>query len=282
MIKDLISGLSVSKLKQQKETALEEFKKFKKASPFDGIIRGEEKSGWNGMLHVGLFPDNQGNLEKKYMIHISLEGSTRNSRNVEGNKIENYFIAEKIIQLLPATMQTIQIPKIHGHKITFQHPTKDLFVREVYVDYVPRDLPFPVTHISLETFASNIGRDTARFMYAGMINVPRHVRANFSKGKSNTCMIDMDEYDPRTFYWHFNDLFSKQSYNYKALLEREEIFFQDIADYFFIKKTLGFHEATNESINLLFNVYRISFLKEIKEIKGLDVSNRFKLSKPIF
>jgi len=227
------------------------------SSPYmEGVIKGQERSGWIGIIHVGLWPTPEGQ-KKKYIIHTSLEGSNRYGRNVEGDKIYGFFMAKHIMRTLFDSSRTVYTPAIQGHKIIYTDQKKGKIIRDIYVNYEPRHLACTTPGMSPEAYACLLGRDIARFMFIGMTNAPRHIRPNFSRDSvRKTCMIDLDQYDPRTFHWNPVDLYPRNRINYYILLEHERTFFHDVALYFLDIHVPKEWDHRQETAKKLKRVYR--------------------------
>lgn len=266
--KKIISELSRNYLYKGIELAFQDFDALISSPFLEGVIKGENRGGFSGgIVHLGLFPSTKG-LEKKYIIHTSLGGSSRKIRNVEKLKIIAYMVAKYVIQLLPEELRTIYVPKIRGHKVVLEYKKGEILNREIYVDYEPRHLVFQDTGIQPKQYASFLGRDIARLMFVGMTNVPRHIRPNYNNCCFKTCMIDLDSYDPNTFCWNIADLYSTKSLNYSILLEHEVAFLKKVSDYFLnalLPKKLNESKKISRELKI---TYLQSFFEEIKILKG--------------
>ena len=87
-------------------------------------------------------------------------------------------------------------------------------------------------------------------------------------------MIDLDKFDPRTFYWNAVDRFPKDSLNYHVLIKHETIFLHDVGLYF-LENLLP--KDLDNFINVarkLKNTYFDGFADEVKRIKGNKIGGQ--------
>lgn len=264
----LVSELSEKHLTKAAEHAPKMMKELISRPFLEGIIKGQERSGWIGIIHLGLWPTQKG-FEKKYIIHTSLEGKTRTRRNVEADKIQGFFMAKYIMRILLDTSRTVYTPAIKGHKIVYHDKEKGILNREIYVNYEPRHLAFKTEGATPKEYAYLLGRDIASFMFVGMTNAPRHIRPNFSRNSiRKTCMIDIDQFDPRTFHWNPVDLYPRDNLNYNILLGHETLFFHNVSLYFLdnlLPKELDNHDKI---ANQLKSDYLEGAVEKIRRLKG--------------
>jgi hypothetical protein len=277
MAKQLISELTQEKLNSIIQESNKDMKNLINQSEFEGMIKGEDRSGWEGIINLGLYPLGDGNHER-YIIHTSLEGEARKCRNVEWDKIRNYMIATRLLNSIPSHMQSIKVPTIIGHKIVMDNSERNISVREIYATYEPRTLAFADIVPDAQNYAYHLGTNIARFLYTGMINVRRHLRPDFTnKDKPLLRMIDLDDHDPHTFKWVCNDEFEKNSGSYNSLIDREKLFFQNASTYFLEELIPEEIKQDKANINKLKKAYYGGFISEILTFKNASVSNQFKL-----
>lgn len=236
----------------------------------EGVIKGQERSGWIGIIHVGLWPGPEG-MEKKYIIHTSLEGTARSGRNVEWGKIHGFFMAKHIMRNLYDSTRTVYTPAVRGQKIASQD-NDERIVREIYVNYEPRHLVHTTPGVDSDEYAYLLGRDVVRFLFVGMTNAPRHIRPNFSRDSiRKTCMIDLDQFDPRTFHWNPVDLYPRDSINNQILSGHEKTFFHAIALYFFDTLLPKDFDNRQEMVKKFKDTYYEGAVEEINKLKGKKV-----------
>ena len=269
-----VSELTVKELQRAAELASQDIEALF-AQPFlEGIVKGEDRSGWIGIIHVGLWPTSDG-FEKKYIIHTSLEGKGHKSRNVEADKIKGFFIAKRIMNTMYDDTRTVYTPAIKGHRILQDDEDRRIVIRDVYVNYEPRILPYNEEGVTSKDYAYFLGRDMTRFMYVGMTNAPRHIRPNFSRSSiRKTCMIDLDQFDPRTFYWNAVDRYPIDSVSYDVLLKHEAVFLHDVGLYFLenhLPKVLNNRERIVKDLK---SCYFNGFADEVKSMKGNKISSK--------
>jgi hypothetical protein len=268
----LITELTEKCLKEAVTSAQLQADELFSCSPLEGIIKGQDRSGWIGIIHVGLWPTS-GEFEKKYIIHTSLEGNGRTVRNVELDKITGFFMAKYVMKNMYDSSRTVYTPAIKGQKIVYDNKVRQIRIRDVYVNYEPRHLAFTTDGITPEEYASYLGRDIVRFLYVGMTNAPRHVRPNFARNSiRKTCMIDLDQYDPRTFHWNPVDRYSPDSINYAELLKHETVFFHDVALYFLNNLLPNDLPNRAETVLKLKSHYADGAIEEIKNLKGSRIT----------
>lgn len=273
MASELVSELTVAILKKADEQAEIDYQNLLTKPELDGVIKGEDRSGWIGIIHVGLWPVN-GDFEKRYIIHTSIEGSGHRARNVEMHKIRGFFKAKRVMNTMMDETRTVYTPAIRGHKIQRVDEKLDVTTRDIYVNYEPRILAYNECGISPNEFAYFLGRDIARFMVVGMNNAPRHIRPNFSRPSiRKTCMIDLDHFDPRTFYWNAVDRYPKDHMNYTVLLQHEVSFLRDIKYYFLMNHLPQGIPENEDIIHSIQSSYFEGFADELKNLKGNDAGS---------
>ena len=81
-------------------------------------------------------------------------------------------------------------------------------------------------------------------------------------------MIDLDQFDPRTFHWNIVDQHTPDSMNYEILLSHEIVFLRDVASYFLHNLLPDHLEDAQKISNKLKNLYLNGFVEEIKNLKG--------------
>ena len=264
----LVSELTLKQYQESDQRADKTMLELFSSDSLDGVIKGEDRSGWIGTINVGLWPTN-GGFEKRYIIHTSFEGSSRKKRNVESDKIKGFFTAKHIMRSMLDETRTVYTPAIKGHKVVYKDVKRNLLNREIYVNYEPRHLAYNNVGVSPEDYAYFLARDMARFMVVGMTNAPRHIRPNYSRDSiRKTCMIDLDQFDPRTFHWNLVDQHLPDSLNYEVLLSHEIIFLRDVASYFLNNLLPDDLENAQEISGKLKNLYLDGFVEEIKNLKG--------------
>ncbi len=270
MASELVSELTVAVLQQADEDAERDFQKLREQPTLEGVIKGEDRSGWFGIIHVGLWPVN-GGFENRYIIHTSIEGSGNKARNVEMHKIRGFFKAKRVMRAMLDSDRTVYTPAIKGHKIIHFNEERDIQTRDIYVNYEPRILAYNECGITPKEFACFLGRDIARFMALGMNNAPRHIRPNFSRPSiRQTCMIDLDRFDPRTFYWNAVDRYPKDNMNYSVLLQHELSFLRDVKYYFLMNHLPKGVPEQQDIIEGIQSSYFDGFADEVINIKGTD------------
>ena len=264
----LISELTVKTLVKADEGAVQDMEELFDRPFFEGVVKGEDRSGWIGKINVGLWPTNDG-FEKRYIIHTSLEGTGYKRRNVEVDKIKGFFMAKHVMRAMMDESRTVYTPAIKGQKVIHDDRNRDLRIREIYTNYEPRILAYNDKGIAPDDYSFFLGRDMARFMYVGMTNAPRHIRPNYSRPSvRKTCMIDLDTFDPRTFYWNTTDRHSHESLNYQVLIKHETNFFHDVGLYFLHRLLPDAYKSDKKMIQKLRSCYLQGFAQEINNIKG--------------
>lgn len=274
MSNKLISELYMENYNNANKLAYQDFQNLISSPQLEGIVKGEERSRYRGAINVGLLSA-QNSLEKKYIVHTLYGGPLGEARAIEEAKIKGYMTANYILKLLPENLRTVYVPTLRGHKTVFEDRKKGIVTREIYVDYEKRQLPFATPGLTTEEYASLLGINIARFMLIGMVNAPRHLRPNFREGSFRTCMIDLDPHDANVFAWTIVDLFPKKSLNYRALLDREDVFLKGVSDYFF-NSELPENVSDRKTVDKkLRRMYLDSFVEEIKSLKGSKATPRF-------
>lgn len=278
----LVSELTQRTLLEANREARESIEALFAQPPMEGVVKGQERSGWFGIIHVGILPDPEGPA-KRCIIHTSLEGDGRRDRNVEADKIYGYFMAKSVMRSVFDDTRTIYTPAIRGQKIVHEDPGKNIRVRQIYVNYEPRHLAFTTEGIDAPEYASLLGRDIVRFMTIGMTNAPRHIRPNYLRDSvRKTCMIDIDRFDPRTFHWNAFDAHPRGSLNREALMEHENVFFRDTQQYFLNGHLPKILENREQTLRRLAESYWEGASRELVKIKGprigKSLSDRFRVS----
>lgn len=270
----LVSELTVKELRRAEELATEDMEALLTQPFLEGIVKGEDRSGWIGIIHVGLWPTSDG-YEKRYIIHTSLEGRGHKTRNVEDDKIKGFFMAKRVMRAMLDDSRSVYTPAIKGHKIVHEDNDREVLIRDIYVNYEPRILAYNEEEITPKDYAYLLGKELTRFMLVGMTNAPRHIRPNFSRPSvRTTCMIDLDKFDPRTFYWNAVDRFPKESLNYYVLIKHETIFLHDVGLYFLENHLPKELDNFNNIVRELKNTYFDGFADEIKRIKGNKIGEQ--------
>jgi hypothetical protein len=81
-------------------------------------------------------------------------------------------------------------------------------------------------------------------------------------------MIDIDQYDPRTFNWIIKDRFPPDSLNQEMQSNQENVFLQNVSSYFldqFLPKDLkDYWRVVKKLKTICFD----SFVEEMKNVKG--------------
>lgn len=268
----IVSELTQKLLNEADEFARKSMEDLCSQPTMEGVIKGQERSGWIGIIHVGLWPGPEG-MEKKYIIHTSLEGTARSGRNVEWDKIHGFFMAKYIMRNLYDSTRTVYTPAVRGQKIASRDDDEKI-VREIYVNYEPRHLVHTTPGVDSYEYANLLGRDVIRFLFVGMTNASRHIRPNFSRDSiRKTCMIDLDQFDPRTFHWNSVDLYPRDSINYRILSGHEKTFFHAIALYFFDTLLPGEFVNRQEMVRKFKESYCEGAFTEIKELKGNKIGS---------
>lgn len=270
----LISELTQKLLKEANEAALARMDSLCTEPYLEGVIKGQERSGWIGIIHLGLWPSDSG-LEKKYIIHTSLEGGGRTHRNVEGTKIHGFFMAKHVMNTMYGKDRTVYTPAVQGHKIVYQDAEKDLITRYIYVNYEPRNLAYTTDNITPDEYAHLLGRDLINFMFVGMTNAPRHVRPNYRRDSvRKTCMIDLDLFDPRTFHWNPVDMYPPDSLNCSKMEDHEYTFFNEVPIYFLYNHLPADLENLKSVHVHLKSAYHEGALEELKRLKGSKTASQ--------
>jgi hypothetical protein len=274
----LISELTQNMLKEAAAAASARMADLFSRPHLEGVIKGQERSGWIGIIHLGLWPTDAG-MEKRYIIHTSLEGTGRTHRNVEGTKIHGFFMAKHIMNAMYDEERTVYTPAVQGHKVVYNDSQNDIVTRYIYVNYEPRHLAYTTEGLPPEEYAQLLGRDLIKFMFVGMTNAPRHVRPNYTRDSiRKTCMIDLDQFDPRTFRWNPVDLYPPDSLSYSKMADHEITFFHEIPIYFLynhLPRDLGDLKSVHARLK---SAYREGALEELRHLKGSrDASEIFPL-----
>ena len=270
----LVSELTVKELRRAEELASEDMEALLTQPFLEGVVKGEDRSGWIGIIHVGLWPTSDG-YEKRYIIHTSLEGRGHKTRNVEGDKIKGFFMAKRVMRAMLDDSRSVYTPAIKGHNIVYEDNDREVLIRDIYVNYEPRILAYNEEGIAPKDYAYLLGKELTRLMLVGMTNAPRHIRPNFSRPSvRKTCMIDLDKFDPRTFYWNAVDRFPEDSLNYNVLIKHETIFLHDVGLYFLRNHLPKELDNFNNVIRELKNAYFDGFADEVKRIKGNKIGGQ--------
>ncbi len=264
----LISELTKQMLKEANEVALLRKTELFSRPYLEGVIKGQERSGWIGIIHLGLWQTDTG-IEKRYIIHPSLEGQGRTHRNVEDMKIHGFMMAKHIMNTMYDEDRTVYTPAIQGHKVVHTDTQKNLVIRYIYVNYEPRHLAYTTEGLTPDEYAHLLGRDLIKFMFVGMSNAPRHVRPNYTRDSvRKTCMIDLDLFDPRTFHWNPVDLYPPGNLNYDKMADHEYTFFNEIPIYFLYNHLPTDLDDLKTVHEKLINAYREGAYEELIHLKG--------------
>ena len=231
----------------------------------------------NGAVFDGTNNESSDNFKKGRCIVHSLTIPENRNSVVEEQKIREYLFAKYILEnKLEEQLRTVYVPEVRKHGIDEEFTNKP--IGEIYVDYEPRHLVFEIADkIKPEDYAYCLGRDVARFLYMGMVNVDRHIRPNFTEKGFRTCMIDLDTLDPGTFKWIVSDFHDVKANNYKSDIDKEQSFYKSVSEYFLnalFPNDFSQEERLKWSVKLK-NIYKKGFIQEIGNLRGKDIAKQF-------